>query len=161
MLHFLSFNSFFHLPHFRSLCHVHHDGRETTGALSRWTFAGSQPNLVPTAQLSQLWENITVGALRSNRKLSVIEKLLIKQDGKATNNNHDQKNDFWSKLLLSPQALLPPCIKTQSEKQLQGHCSSECSVWSPARTILLIHLLSPRLKASSACHRIKGSILPF
>lgn len=41
---------------FCALCHVHHDGRETTGALSRWTFfSGSWPNLVPTAQPSQLW----------------------------------------------------------------------------------------------------------
>lgn len=68
-------------------------------------FSGSHPDLVPTAQPSQLWENITVGALRSNSKLNVIEKLLIKQDGKATNNKRDQKDDFWFKLLLSPQAL--------------------------------------------------------
>lgn len=44
------FNSFFHLPQFCALQHVHHDGRETTGALSRWKFSGSWPNLVPTAQ---------------------------------------------------------------------------------------------------------------
>lgn len=161
LLHFLYFNSFFHLPHFCSLCHVHHDGRETTGALSRCMFSGSHPDLVPTAQPSQLWENITVGALRSNSKLNVIEKLLIKQDGKATNNKRDQKDDFWFKLLLSPQALLPSCIKTHSKKQLQGHSSSECSVWSPARTILLIRLRSPRLQASSACHQSKAPFFPF
>lgn len=30
--------------------------------------------------------------LRTNRKLSFIEKLLIKKDGKGTNNSHDPKD---------------------------------------------------------------------
>lgn len=65
-------------------------------------FLREPPNLVPTAQPSQLWENIAAGALRTNSRHRFIEKQLVKKDGKATNNSHDQKDDFWSKLLPFP-----------------------------------------------------------
>lgn len=89
----------------------------------------------------------SAGALRTNRKLSFIEKLLIKKDGKGTNNSRNQKDvccHLASRLSLKCNFKVIP-----HPSALFGHQQGQ-SAYAPALTMPpSFRCLSPNLKTPS------------